>query len=40
MNISKTIQKKKVDKVLSTLSDESLELIRIRYGDDLTVPSK
>lgn len=23
---------------LSTLSDESLELIRIRYGDDLTVP--
>ncbi len=34
----KNYSKKEVDKVLSTLSDESLELIRIRYGDDLTVP--
>ena len=34
----KNYSKEEVDKVLSTLSDESLELIRIRYGDDLTVP--
>lgn len=34
----KNYSKEEVDKVLSTLSEESLELIRIRYGDDLTVP--
>ena len=34
----KNYSKDEVDKVLSTLSEESLELIRIRYGDDLTVP--
>ena len=34
----KNYSKEEVDKVLSTLSEKSLELIRIRYGDDLTVP--
>ena len=34
----KNYSREEVDKVLSTLSEESLELIRIRYGDDLTVP--
>ena len=34
----KNYSKEEVNKVLSTLSEESLELIRIRYGDDLTVP--